>query len=197
MEIYHIPHNITVFGNPVHSFPIGIGEAFGNLMNKLPRGDTRPYYGISWCINNDITYIAAAEQKSENEPAEYNCSAYTIEKGDYFSVPLYNWMNKTSCIKDVFAEILKDERVDNTKPAIEIYKNNKEMLCMVAIKTSIEGLADFRNTIDGFYKASHLFSEEELNMTPFTESWTAAQVIRHIIKSNVSLSHVGSSSSFR
>lgn len=189
MEIYHIPHNITVFGNKVHSFPTGIGEAFDELIKKIPKGDERTYYGISWCIDNRITYIAAAEQKSENEPLKYNCASYTVERGEYLSVTVHDWQDKVACIKDVFTEILKDRRVDNTKPAIEIYKSNKEMLCMVAIKTSIENLAEFKKTIDEIYTAANAFTEEELNKKPFAESWTAAQVIRHVTKSNKSIAN--------
>ncbi|QEC66510.1 DinB family protein [Panacibacter ginsenosidivorans] len=184
MEIYHIPHNITVFGNEVNSFPDGIGEAFDALIKILPKDDHRSYYGISWCIENNITYIAAAEQKKEGEAEKYECTKYTVEKGDYLSVPVYDWMSKTNCIKDVFTEIMKDERADNQTPAIEIYKNDKEMLCMVAVKRSIESLEDFISTTDALLKVIQEFDEEQINEIPHEGSWSAAQVIVHITKSN-------------
>lgn len=184
MEIYHIPHNIKVFGNVVEGFPAGVGEAFHNLIQKIPAGNERVYYGISWCIGNDITYIAAAEQKSEDEPATYNCDSYTIEKGDYICIGVDDWQSKVSCIKDYFSEIMKDEKANNKSPAIEIYKNDKQLLCLVAIKRSLETLSEFESTHQAFFDAAKSFDEEEINEIPFEGSWTAAQVIIHVTKSN-------------
>jgi len=184
MEIYHITHNIKVFGNVVETFPNGVGEAFHELIEKIPGGRERVYYGISWCIGNDITYIAAAEQKSEEEASKYNCDSYTIEKGDYLCIAVDNWQSKVDCIKDFFAEIIKDERADNKTPAIEIYKNDKEMLCIVALKRSLETLDEFADTYKAFLNAAKAFDEEEINQVPFEDSWTAAQVLVHVTKSN-------------
>lgn len=184
MEIYHITRNIKVFGSVVENFPKGVGEAFQELIEKIPNGHGRVYYGISWCIGNDITYIAAAEQKSEDEPAKYNCDSYTIEKGDYLCIAVDNWQSKVDCIKDFFAEIMKDERADNKTPAIEIYKNDKELLCMIAAKRSLETLDEFADTYKAFLNAAKSFDEEEINQVPFENSWTAAQVLIHVTKSN-------------
>jgi DNA-binding cell septation regulator SpoVG len=62
---------------------------------------------------------------------KYNCDNLTIEKGEYLVKPLYDWRTKTDCIKDIFHEIMQDERADHTKPAVEWYKNDEEMFCMV------------------------------------------------------------------
>ena len=40
-------------------------------------------------------------------------------------------MKKTDSIKDVFGEMMKDSRVDKTKWAVEWYKNDDEMMCML------------------------------------------------------------------
>lgn len=184
MEIYHIPHNIVVFGREVKTFPNGIGEAFDELIKVLSKNNHRNYYGLSWCMENKITYVAAAEQKNEGEAEKYGYATYTVEKGDYLSIPVHNWVNKTDCIKDVFTEILKDERADDKTPAIEIYKNDKEMLCLVAMKRSIESLKEFNTTTDTLWKVVNEYSEEQINEIPFEGSWSAAQVIVHVTKSN-------------
>jgi hypothetical protein len=183
MEIHHIPHNITVFGSEVKTFPNGIGEAFDALIKLFPKNDQRPYYGISWCIGNNITYIAAAEQKKDGEAEKYGYHKYIVEKGDYLSISVHDWKNKTDCIKDVFTEILKDKIADDTTPAIEFYKNDTEMLCMVAVKRSIESLEDFIGTTDALSKVIHGFDEEQVNNIPHEGSWSAAQVIVHVTKS--------------
>jgi hypothetical protein len=187
MEIYHIPHNVKVFGNEVKTFPQGIGEAFDKLVKTLPEKDGRPYYGISWCVGNSITYIAAAEQQQEGEAKNYGCKTYIVEKGDYLSVPVYDWQSKIATIKNVFEAIMKDSRADNNQPAIEIYKNDKEMLCMVKMRASIESLEDFNPTVNELLKTIKNFDEEQINKIPFEDSWTAAQVIAHITKSNKSI----------
>ncbi|MEP6844714.1 MAG: DinB family protein [Panacibacter sp.] len=187
MEIYHISHNITVFGNKVKTFPQGVAEAFHDLIKMLPQGDERPYYGLSWCVGNNITYIAAAEQMAEGEASNYACNIYTIKKGEYLSIPVYDWLNKTASIKNVFEEIMKDKRADDQSPAIEMYKNNKEMLCLVAVKRSIESLEEFNSSTQVLLKLANEFDEAQINEVPYEDSWTAAQVILHVTKSNFSI----------
>lgn len=184
MDIYHQPHNITVFGNTVETFPAGIGEAFDNLINTLPGGKERLYYGLSWCTGSDITYVAAAEEKATGEAEQYGYEKFTIEKGSYLSVTVKDWQSKTACIKNVFHEIMMDERADDKTPAIEIYKDDKEMICMVAVKRSIELLEEFDATINDLYAAIDTFSDADINKKSSAESWSAAQVIVHITKSN-------------
>jgi len=187
MNIHHIPHNVKVFGNEVKTFPQGISEAFDKLVQMLPEKDGRPYYGISWCEGNNITYIAAAEQQQQGEAKKYGCKTYTVEKGDYLSIPVYDWLSKTATIKNVFEEIIKDSRADNKQPAIEIYKNDTEMLCMVKMRVSVESLEEFSPTVNELLKTIQNFDEEQINKVPFKDSWTAAQVTAHVTKSNKSI----------
>lgn len=187
MEIYHLPHNITVFGNTVEAFPAGVGEAFDSLINTLPGDNNRLYYGLSWCTGNDITYVAAAEEKTAGEARQYGYETFTIEKGTYLSVTVQDWQNKTACIKDVFHEIMLDERADDKTPAIEIYKNDKEMICLVAVKRSIELLEEFDTTIRELFETIDACSTADINKKPVEESWSAAQVIAHISRSNTGI----------
>jgi hypothetical protein len=136
METYTISRDLKVFGFRVKTFPMGIGEAFEELMKNLPPGDNRSYYGLSYCDAKEVVYIAAAEEITEGEGGKYGYENFTIEKGGYITEAIDNWQQKTHCIKDVFAEMMKDERIDNTKPVIcvEWYKNMNEMLCMIKIE---------------------------------------------------------------
>lgn len=131
MEKYHIDNNITAFGKPVTTFPAGIPEAFDELMALFPKDDPRPYYGISQCTENGILYIAAAHQVKDGEAEKFNYQKYTIEKGDYLAVTVTEWMQKTETIKNVFASLMNDHRSDTSKPCIEIYKNDWEMICLM------------------------------------------------------------------
>ena len=134
MEKYILPDDVKVFGIQVKSFPDGIGEAFDSLVKILPGGFNRSYYGISYMKDGAMVYIAAAEEKDKGEAQKYNCERYTVEKGEYLTETLKDWRKKTDCIGDMFHRMMRDSHVDKTKPCVEWYKNDDEMLCMVRSK---------------------------------------------------------------
>lgn len=184
MEKYNLKNDVKVFGFQVKSFPNGIGEAFDKLIKILPQGDERPYYGISECTNGNIFYLAAALETFDGEGKKYGYENYTIERGEYLTAPLIDWTTKTHCIKDVFKEIVKDERADNTKPAIEVYKNLKEMVCMVKIDPRKEMLDEFDKATEEIKQLLASLNDEQLNTIPSKGSWTAGQVAQHLVMSH-------------
>ena len=132
MEKYNLTHDITVFGRQVKTFPSGIGEAFDELIKKTgDQAGARDYYGISEFKDGKMIYYAAAEEKTDDEAGKYNYEKLKIEKGEYLTGTIIDWQKKTECIKDVFYEIIQASGVNKTKPAIEWYKNENEMLCLV------------------------------------------------------------------
>ena len=133
MEKYNLPNDLEVFGVLVKTFPDGIGEAFDALVKKIG-GFDRPYYGISYLKDGAMVYLATALEKNKGEAEKYNCERYTIEKGEYLMTTVYEWRRKTGSINEVFREMMKDKRIDNTKPAVEWYKDDNEMACMVKTK---------------------------------------------------------------
>lgn len=142
MEKYNLTDDVKVFGMQVKTFPQGIGEAFDELVKMIPAGDERPYYGISKMTKDGFMYVAAALQKYEGEAEKYGCENYTVEKGEYLAITVMDWPKKTDSIKDVFEEMVKDERSDETQPCVEIYKNMEEMVCMVKLDKSKEMITE-------------------------------------------------------
>lgn len=134
MEKYILPDDLRVFGVQVKTFPNGISEAFDSLVKMLSGRFDRSFYGISYVENDAMVYIAAAVEKYKGEAEKYNCKGYTIEKGEYLTETVNEWRKKTDRIGDVFHDMMRDARVDKTKPAVEWYKNDEEMLCMVRSK---------------------------------------------------------------
>lgn len=131
MEKYNLQNELEVFGRQVKTFPDGIDEAFDALV-KMLGGFDRSYYGISYMTpDGKMIYYATAIEKETGEAEKYNCDRLTIEKGEYLAITVNNWRSKTGTIKNVFHEIMNDGRADKTKPAVEWYKNDDEMLCMV------------------------------------------------------------------
>jgi hypothetical protein len=135
MEKLTFENDVKVFGIEVKTFPLGISEAFDELIEKT--GDCageRNYFGVSYISNGKMIYKAVAAEKSDGEAKQFNYEEGMIEKGEYIFEVLKDWQTKTDCIKDVFRKMMNDERIDKTKPAVEWYKNNDEMLCMVKAK---------------------------------------------------------------
>ncbi len=134
MEKYTLTEDLKVFGIQVDKFPTGIGEAFDKLVKMIPEGFKRSYYGIAEMMNKGMIYRATAEEKQEGEAEKYGCENYTIEKGEYLTVTLRDWQSKTNTINSIFHNMIQDDKVDRTKPSIEWYKNEHEMLCMLKLK---------------------------------------------------------------
>lgn len=134
MEKYHLPEDIRVFGLRVNAFPEGIREIFDSLVKMLPKGFDRSCYGITTMSKEGVFYIAAALEEESGEAEKYGCERYRIEKGEYFTDTLMDWRSKTDSIKDIFQKMLQDSRVDKTKPCVEWYIDDHEMVCMVKAK---------------------------------------------------------------
>jgi hypothetical protein len=132
---YKIKNDIRLFGRSVPTFPLGIKEAFTALLDMLPDAMNRSYYGVSYMDETGkIIYQVEAEEKYEGEAEKYKCERYVIAKGDYLAVTLNNWRSNTNCIKDIFHEMMNDDRADKITPVIEWYKSDEEMLCFVKTK---------------------------------------------------------------
>lgn len=130
MEQYSQAEDLAVMGVHVATFPNGIKEAFGSLMKTL--GSDRDYYGISWCDEDDrVKYYATAKEVFPSEREKYDYEVLTIEKGDYRAEAVHDWMSKTDCIKDVFHRLTPNDKPSKTRPCIEWYQSDEEMLCMV------------------------------------------------------------------
>lgn len=132
MEIFNLTTDLKVFGKQVKTFPNGIKEAFDELIAMVPDGMQRSHFGLSYITaDGKIIYYAASQEKQEGEAEKLKCERFIIEKGGYLTVTIKDWMKKTDSIKNVFGEMMKDSRVDKTKWAVEWYKNDDEMMCML------------------------------------------------------------------
>ncbi len=139
MDEHIFSEEIRVFGTRVKTFPAGIREAFDSLIRIT--GDAsraRNYYGISEFKEGVMHYYAAAEEKLSGEAKKYNCEELKIESGSYLAISMHDWRKNLNCIKGLFSELLQDTRADKTKPAIEWYKDENEMLCLIKTVNQIK-----------------------------------------------------------
>ena len=134
METQDIQNDIRVFGVEVKTFPHGIGDAFDGLVNRVPGGFTRSFFGISFMEENHMRYFAAAQETFPGEGKQLGFDELQVQKGAYAAVTLTGWRDKTSLIKDIFSRMHADPRIDPYSPAVEWYKNNEEMVCLLKLK---------------------------------------------------------------
>jgi hypothetical protein len=135
MKSVYLKNEIRVFGRQVNSFPLGVGEAFDSIVQKLPGGFDRSFYGISTMGENGIRYIAAAEERHPAEPSDYGYESFVIERGRYAARELKDWREKIECIKDVFQELMRENKdLDLSRPCVEWYKDDERMICMIKRK---------------------------------------------------------------
>jgi hypothetical protein len=131
MKTVTLPNDVKIFGMKVTTFPNGISNAFDKLMKMIPGGFNRSFYGISYMEKGNMIYYAAAEELNPGEAEKYGCERLVVEKGQYLAESLHNWRSKVHQVKDIFQELVADNRTDKTKPGVEWYKSEEEMLCMI------------------------------------------------------------------
>jgi hypothetical protein len=119
-------------GVHVKDFPVGIKEAFDHLQSTF--GNYRTYYGISWIDEDDhVQYYAMTPEMFNGEALEYHYKTLAIEKGEYFTETIYDFLSKTGTIREVFHYLMPDRKPLKNYPCIEWYKSNREMICMVKV----------------------------------------------------------------
>jgi DinB superfamily len=184
METLIIAADLQVFGTWVASFPLGVGEAFERLMKIMPGADKRSCYGISSMNEKgEVRYFAAIEELHPGEAERYQCERTIVRSGAYLAVTVDDWLQKTHCIKDVFHDMMQDERFAHNTPCVEWYKNDSEMVCLLQINPVKDILYKISDAFKELEKLVAPLDEQELNLVPFAGSWTAAQVAAHVTKS--------------
>lgn len=185
MDTYTLMKPVTLIGFHVNNFPQGVQAAFSKLMEQFDKQGQHSYYGLSHMDEKGkIYYYAATEQSQTGEEKEYGYEKYTIPKGEYLSETLVDWLSKTDCIKDIFHEMMQDPRADLTKQCIEWYKNDKEMICLMAIDPTKQVFTAVDQAANELLQLLQPLTQEQINTIPFKDSWTAAQLATHVTKSN-------------
>jgi hypothetical protein len=135
MKPYFLNSDINVFCVTASSFPDGIMAAFNKLNSLVQAPGSRRVFGISYGDGNkNIIYKAALEENSVDEAARFGCERFKIEKGEYISEYIEDFMKNIPAMGHAFQEMCRDKRIDSNGYCIEIYlNNNKDMLCMVKL----------------------------------------------------------------
>ena len=138
MEKYTFYENIRVFYVEAESFPEGILAAHKKLHLLLSDEDAdangRRFFGISYLDGKgSIVYKAAAEEIYPGETEKYGCETFTIKKGEFIAETLIDWCKEEKLVEKTFKKLLAYPRIDVNGYCLELYLNDKDMICMVPL----------------------------------------------------------------
>ena len=135
MKPYFLNSDINVLCVTASSFPDGIMAAFDKLNSLVQSPGSEGF--LVFHIgdgNKNIIYKAALEENSADGAARLGCERFTIEKGEYISEYIEDFMKNIPAMGQAFQEMCRDKRIDSNGYCIEMYlNNNKDVLCMVKL----------------------------------------------------------------
>ena len=134
MEKYKIEQDMKLLYVQADSFPLGVGGAFKKLDELIGHNKDRLLYGISFPNGaGNLVYRAAVEETSPGEADKVGCPIFVVRKGDYISAYLSDWKKDESMIGHTFQELLREPHIDKQGYCLEIYPNEKDVLCLVPL----------------------------------------------------------------
>ena len=114
--------------------PEGSGEAFNKLEAGLTSLKGRKFYATFQYP--DGPYRACVAIEKGDDPAALGYQVGVIPGGRYARCKLENWTERPWEIPDVFEKLSEEfrERVDPSRPSIEFYKSQKELILLLPIR---------------------------------------------------------------
>jgi hypothetical protein len=135
MEKYSLTQDIKVFYITATSFPDGVLAAHQKLHILVPFSNERKYFGLSRPEGKvGIVYKAATEEAYQGEAEKMGCETYVIQKGEYVSILIKNYMQDIPAIGQAFNELIAQPGIDPNGICVEWYLNNDDVRCMVRLK---------------------------------------------------------------
>ena len=133
MEIKNriIDEEILTYYLEAKDFPMGISLTFDQLERQTRCFEGRHVYGVTFCDNENLTYLACVEQQYAGESEQYQLPQFIIPKGNYLVITLKNWRRQLEDIPGAFSLLMKQPGVKKNSISLEDYQNEDEMLLMV------------------------------------------------------------------
>lgn len=111
--------------------PDGISKTFEELESKLPSLKQRRFFGVMFRDK----YWAAVEIIAQDDPTSLGLELAEIPGGKYACTKLKKWdQNSLSVdIPRIFKELTRGFNIDNTRPFIEFYRSQQELVLQAPI----------------------------------------------------------------
>lgn len=194
MDIIQLNQSFLVKGIKANSFPEGIQTAHDQLRAALQPESGHSFYGISYPRRDgNMEYLAAANQLAQQEQTAA-LEPFQIRAGSFLAITLPQWSSNIGVIEQIFRQLTDDARIDPQGYCLEEYIGKDTLRCLVPmaaayqLSTEREVLVnDIRSTFGRLQECLSVFSPDEVNEIPFSGSWTAGQVVEHIIKCGSSI----------
>ncbi len=107
----------------------GVGEAWSELESKLPSLKGRRFYGVY----SDNVYRACVATIDEEEAETFELPTWTIPGGKYVREKVAYYRTRVEVIAETFEAMAKECRVDRSRPEVEFYKSQREIVLLLPI----------------------------------------------------------------
>ncbi len=109
--------------------PEGASEAFDRLEARLPSLKGRKFYGT--LLHGE--YRACVALDAQDAPAAMGLQTWIIPGGAYARRKLERWSERLPEIGETFRALAAEFPPDPTRPNIEFYRSQKELLLFMAV----------------------------------------------------------------
>jgi hypothetical protein len=109
----------------------GIRQSWSKLESRLPSLKGRKFYGTYYVANN--TYRACVAITNETEPDAANLPTWTIPGGKYLREKIDGWSSRPEVMGETFESMSGERDSDLTRPSIEFYKSQREVILLLPI----------------------------------------------------------------
>ncbi len=124
---------ITTLSVKANRFPEEVDSAFSKIEKQYGKNSSHTFFGAINFNNAEVEYRACLEQKNKHAHNIQGIEKYIIPGGRYVSSRLLNWTRNTHLIKEIFNDLENKYIFDQTRPQLEYYKSNRELVLMLPI----------------------------------------------------------------
>jgi hypothetical protein len=107
----------------------GVGEAWSTLESKLPSLKGRKFYGTY----HDNVYRACVAIIDEKEAETFGLPTWTIPGGKYVREKVADYRSRVEVIAETFEAMAKECGADRSRPEVEFYKSQSEIILLLPI----------------------------------------------------------------
>lgn len=127
-EIIEIDSPIDTLCLQTDDVPNGIKGIFHELETRVGNLQGKKFYGAVLCEGDKLLYKACVKKEpGMNIPGT---AEYIIPPGKYARTVMKDWPGKIPMIKDTFMEMMKQHEPDHSRPQVEYYKSEKELILL-------------------------------------------------------------------
>ena len=113
--------------------PAGSGEAFNKLESSLETLKGRKFYATFQYSTGQ--YRACVAIENSDDPEKHRFQKWSIPGGLYAQEKLQDWTEHADEIPTIFTKLSQEYkgRIDSSRPSIEFYKSQKELVLLLPI----------------------------------------------------------------